>query len=152
MKQTHATLAVTRLGVGTAAPILQKSSTDSLEKGKIDIDREEGDGGPLGVEPKVHHAIYQVKLDGLQPGDVIAADARLVAKVHDGPAACDAYMSQEIVIAKDKNPNAQKSPGDEWLTPKNGSNCTDHGGECAFRKSGAVELGRDAPSTRIARR
>jgi len=54
-------------------------------------------------------------------------------------------MSQQIVITRDSNPNGQKRPGDEWLTQVNGKNCTDHTGSCSYRKSGAVELGRDAP-------
>jgi hypothetical protein len=147
VEQDHAVLTVTRLGAKAAPPILRKATSDSLEKGKIDIDREDGDGGPLGVDPKIHHPIYQVKLDGLKPGDIVDADASLVAHVHGGPADCDAYMSQEIVITRDSNPNGQKRPGDEWLTQVNGKNCTDHGGSCGYRKSGAVELGRDAPAS-----
>lgn len=147
VEQTHVILAVTRLGPGAAPPIDRKATNDSLETGRIDIDRENGDGGALGVDPKVHHPIYQVKVDGLKPGDVIAADAKLVAKVFNGPSACDAYMSQEILITKDKNGFSGKKSGNEWLTPVNGKNCTDHGGECTFRKSGAVEMGKDTAST-----
>ncbi len=147
VERDHAVLAVTRVANGAGGAVAQKSSKDSLAKGNIDIDREEGDGGPLGVDPKVHHEIYQVKLEGLRPGDIIDADAKLVAKVHGGPAACDAYMSQEIVVTSTPNATGKKKPGDEWLTQVNGKNCTDHGGECTYRKSGAVQLGRDAPAT-----
>lgn len=147
VEQTHAALTVTRMGPNAKAPIAQEQTKDSLKKGNIDIDREEGDGGPLGVDPKQHHPIYRVKLTGLKPGDVIDADAKLVAKVQGGPAACDGYFSQEILITKEPNETGTKRPGDEWLTQVNGSNCTDHAGECVFRKSGAVQLGNDAPST-----
>jgi hypothetical protein len=147
VEQGHAVLTVTRVAPGAGGALVQRHTADSLEKGSIDIDREDGDGGPLGVDPKVHHAIYQVKLDGLRPGDIIDADAKLVAKVHGGPAECDAYMSQEIVITKGSNATGHKSPGDEWLTQVNGRNCTDHGGECTYRKSGAVAIGKDAPAT-----
>lgn len=147
VEQSHAALSVTRLGAKANAPVAQKQTSDSLKKGDIDIDRESGDGGPLGVDPKQHHPIYRVKLEGLKPGDIIDADAKLVAKVHNGPAACDGYFSQEILITKEPDETGTKRPGDEWLTQVNGSNCTDHAGECVFQKSGAVQLGKDAPST-----
>jgi hypothetical protein len=147
VEHDHALLAVTRVANGAGGAVAQKTTNDPILKGKIDIDREEGDGGPLGVDPKVHHEIYQVKLEGLRPGDIIDADAKVVAKVRNGPADCDAYMSQEIVITSGPNATGKKKPGDEWLTRVNGKNCTDHGGECAYRKSGAAELGRDASAT-----
>lgn len=138
IEQTHGILAVTRLAPGAGPPVDTKTSKDELEKGRIDIDRESGDGGPLGADPKKAHELYRVKLTGLKPHDVISADGKFVAKLHGGPADCDPLFSTEILIDK------------EHVTNVNGVNCTEHGGgTCKYEKSGAIELGANAKDTMV---
>jgi hypothetical protein len=140
IEQTHGMLYVTRLGQGAPPPVQSKGARDEMQKGLIDIDREEGDGGPLGADPKKEHELYRVKLTGLRPHDVISADAKFLAKLHGGPADCDPLFSTEILV------------DNERLTHVNGVNCTEHGGgSCKYEKSGAIELGANAKDTMVVR-
>jgi hypothetical protein len=148
IEQTHGILAVTRLAPGAGPPVDTKVSKDEMKNGLIDIDREEGDGGPLGVDPKEAHELYQVKLTGLKPHDVISADAKFVAKLHGGPADCDPLFSTEILVTDGPKATGKSKNGDERVTQVNGVNCTEHGGgNCKYEKSGAVELGPNAKDT-----
>jgi hypothetical protein len=148
VEQTHGMLYVTRLGQGAGPPIDTKASKDEMKNGLIDIDREEGDGGPLGVDPKEAHELYQVKLTGLKPHDVVSADAKFIAKLHGGPADCDPLFSTEILLTDSPKATGKPKSGEERITHVNGVNCTEHGGGvCKYEKSGAVELGPNAKDT-----
>ena len=81
-------------------------------------------------------------------GDVVDADAKLVAKLHGGPADCDPLITSEIVLTDGRNPAGHLNRGEERVTHLNGVNCTDHGGgDCVYKKSGAVELGPNVDDT-----
>ena len=148
IEQTHGMLYVTRLGQGAGPAADAKTSRDEMKNGLIDIDREEGDGGPLGVDPKEAHELYQVKLTGLKPNDVISADAKFVAKLHGGPADCDPLFSTEILLTDSPKATGKPKSGEERITHVNGVNCTEHGGgECKYEKSGAVQVGNNVKDT-----
>lgn len=137
VEQTHGMLMVTRVGANAGGIDMNVRSENEEIGGDIDIDREDGEG-----DPKKRHILYRVKLDGLQPHDVVSADGKLVAKLGPGPADCDPLITTELVLSKQPDGTLPKDPGEERLTAKNGINCLAHGGgDCPYKKSGAVELG-----------
>ncbi len=139
----HGGLYVTRIGqgadpVGTALP-LADVSPDWMA-----LDNES-------AGPREPHVVFQVKLDGAEPGEILDLDARIDA-ITDGnggkPANCsgarDPLITHQVFLS-----DQAKAP---WLdghklgtmTAKNGSNC--HLDDtCTYRKSGAASLGKDPP-------
>lgn len=143
VEQGKGALAVTRIAPGASLSAIQKSSTDLISKQKMGIDQTEDEGD----KTQVKHLLYQVKLQGLQPGDVIDVDARARAVLGSG-FSCDPLITGEVLVTQDAGAKDTKKKGDEKVTERNGRNCSDHSNDgCKYEKSGAVRLGKDAPST-----
>jgi hypothetical protein len=143
VEHRHGSLSVTRVAPG--AQKVASGKTQQIEtKGSMTIDRPHEDGDPT----QVKQLIYQLKLTGLQSGDVVDADARMRALLGGGLGNCDPLITGELILTDDPKARDKKKPHDEVLTAKNGANCTDHGnGGCKYGKSGAVRLGKGTPST-----
>lgn len=143
VEQSHGVLAVTRLAAGAEAHAAGAKTNDVVEKGDLGIDQTEDEGD----KSQVKHVIYQVKLDGLAPGDVLDADVKMRARLRGG-FSCDPLVTGELIVTADKDAKEPKRSSDASFGPKNGRNCADHsGGACAYEKSSAVRLGQNARST-----
>jgi NMD protein affecting ribosome stability and mRNA decay len=143
VEQSKGGLYVTRSGKGAGAVVTEKKSDAIVSTGKLGIDQTEDEGD----KTQVHRIVYRVKLEGLQPGDVIDVDARLRAVLHMG-SLCDPLMTGQILLTKQNDDTEAAGDGEERITAKNGRNCVDHGpGGCAYEKSGAVQIGKNANST-----
>lgn len=143
VEKNHGALAVTRLGPGAGGPILSESTSDLRTTGNMGIDRPKEDGDPT----QVRHLLYQLKLDGLESGDIVDAGAKMHAVLGNG-FTCDPLITGQLILTAGKNAREAKGPHDEILGPKNGSNCPDHTSDgCRYEKSGAARVRNGAPST-----
>jgi hypothetical protein len=146
VEQSKGALAVTRVGAGAGGRVISERSEKLLATGKLGIDRPEEDGDPT----QVRQLLYQVKLVGLRPGDVVDVDAKLRA-VLDGGFTCDPLITAEVLLTKDPDAREPKAQHDERITIKNGANCADHSNQgCKYEESGAVRLESGAPDTMYA--
>jgi hypothetical protein len=143
VEQGRGGLFVTRLGAGhTGERAFEKSSTQLLSTGGMGIDRPSEDGD----KKRSRWLLHQVKLDGLQAGDVVDADARMRALL--GGYDCDPLVMSEIILTSDKNAREVEGAHDVALTAKNGRNCTNHAKKgCLYKKSGAARLKKGTPPT-----
>jgi hypothetical protein len=139
----HGGLYVTRIGAGAGARIMSDKSTHLESTGKLGIDQTEDEGD----KTQVKRLLYQVKLEGLKPGDVIDASARMHATL-DMSSLCDPLITGQIILTKDPGDREKNGPDEGDLTSKNGRNCVDHGpGGCEYEKSGAFQIDKGMPST-----
>lgn len=139
----HGGLYVTRLGAGAGAKLLSEKSTQLESTGKLGIDQTEDEGD----KTQVKRLLYQVKLVGLKPGDVIDVDARMHATL-DMSSLCDPLITGQIILTKDAGDREKNGPDEAEVTSKNGRNCVDHGpGGCDYEKSGAFQIDKGMPST-----
>ena len=146
VEQQKGALAVTRVGAAAAGRVISERSNDLRTASKMGIDRPREDGDPT----QVRQLLYQVKLVGLQPGDVVDVDARMRA-VLDGGFTCDPLITAEVLLTKDPDAREPKAQHDERITIKNGANCADHSNQgCKYEESGAVRLESGVPDTMYA--
>jgi hypothetical protein len=133
-------LAVTRLGAGVGSGHVEEANSSKLKSsGAMGIDRPAEDGDPT----QVRRLMYQVELDGLKPGDVIDADARMRAYL--GNFSCNPLMTGEIVLTDQRDGWKNPKGVDAHIAFKNGRNCADHGKDgCRYEKSGAARLHHDS--------
>ena len=142
VEQHKGGLHVTRLGPGWNKASA-KQTTKLLVDKTMPLDQPAEDGDPT----QVKRIVYQLKLTGLQPGDVVGADARMRA-VLDYGGSCDPLISGTLILTEDPKARQPHQPDDKVVAVKNGKNCTDHSsGGCKYIKSGAVRLGKATPST-----
>lgn len=144
VEQNKGGLFVTRIGKGAgAAHVIADKTSNVLATGKLGIDQTEDEGD----KTQVKRLVYRVRLDGLQPGDVIDIDAQMRARLHMG-SLCDPLMTHQIILAKQPGDTEGAGDGEYRVTAKNGRNCVDHGpGGCLYEKSGAIQIGKSTPST-----
>lgn len=143
VEQRKGALAVTRLGAGAGGVAIAEDTTKLRTDGAMGIDRPKEDGDPT----QVHHELYQIKLTGLQGGDVIDADARFRAVLGNG-FSCDPLITADILVTEQPGAKEPQRPHDERITIKNGANCADHSNDgCKYDESGAVRIKSGAPST-----
>jgi hypothetical protein len=139
VEQHHGALAVTRIAPGAQLGVIQKHSTTVLETNKLSVDK--FGSGP----PADKRRLYQAKLQGLKPGDVIDVDAQLRAYL--GNYKCTPLITTEIIVSADPSATQPGANGAR-ITVKNGRNCPDHTSDgCKYAESGAARLGSGAPST-----
>jgi hypothetical protein len=142
IEHNHGALQVTRAAPGAELHALHDKTTKLLSKGPMGVDQTEDEGDPT----QVRRLLYQVKLQGLQGGDVIDADAAMRAVL--GNYACDPLITGEILVTEDPKARKPKGKWDGRLTARNGRNCSDHSNDgCRYEKSGAVRLRNGTPST-----
>lgn len=143
VEQHHGSLAVTRLAPGADDQLLHEGTTKDRTPADMGIDQTEDEGD----DTQVRRLVYQVKLDGLKPGDVVDADATMKAELGGG-FSCNPLITSQVLITERADSIRTQRPGDAQLTSRNGSNCTEHGGgTCRYEHSGAVRLGNKAKST-----
>ena len=86
------------------------------------------------------YVTMRARVDGAKPGDVIDADALILAQVDDG--SCDPLIAHQVFVSK--NDNADPETGAlATLTAHNGTNCL--GSTCRYEKSGAGVLPAGTP-------
>jgi hypothetical protein len=143
VEQHRGSLSVTRLGAGkSGARAFEKHSTTLLSTGPMSIDRPSEDGD----KHRGRQLLHQIRLDGLKPGDIVDADARMRALL--GGYDCDPLIMSEVILTADKGSRELEGAFDVALTAKNGRNCTNHKQKgCPYRKSGAARLKKGTPST-----
>jgi hypothetical protein len=101
--------------------------------------------------PRKPHVTLRATLHDVKPGDVIDADAVIVAKTRGSgakPAGCsgarDPLISHQVLVSKHKADPLGSKIGS--LTAKNGVNCR-LDSSCTYRKSGAIQLPKSTPNT-----
>src|SRR5437764_1078410 len=81
---------------------------------------------PLGAENSGFQTVaYSVRVDGLMPGDVVAATARQVTGI--ASLTLPAFVADQVLLAASPtavSPNRSYSPAKAQLTPGNGFHCT----------------------------
>jgi hypothetical protein len=139
----HGGLYVTR--IGASAPAQGKSIPGHVvTSGWMRLDMEN-------KHPRKPHVTLQATVSDARPGDVIDAEALIVARTRGSgskPAGCsgarDPLILHQVFVSTKKGDPLGTKIG--TLTAKNGVNCK-LGNSCTYRKSGAVKLPKSTPST-----
>ncbi|CAN5812349.1 hypothetical protein BH09MYX1_BH09MYX1_46960 [soil metagenome] len=143
VEQGHGALAVTRMAPGAQSHAITEETKTPLVNGSMGIDQTPDEGD----DTKGRHVLYRARVDGLEPGDVVDASAKLQA-VLGGGFTCDPLITSEVFISADKDAKEPSGASDAWLGAKNGHNCSDHSASgCTYEKSVAVRLGGQAAPT-----
>jgi hypothetical protein len=143
VEKDHGGLYVTRMAAGGGDVVLHESNDQLLASGKMGIDQTEDEND----HTQVKRLVYQQRVDGLAPGDVVSASAQMHA-VLDGSKGCDPLITSRLILTRNADALEPKQPEDVPLTAKNGANCADHGsGGCKYEKSGAGQVGNKAAGT-----
>jgi hypothetical protein len=142
VEQGHGGLHVTRLGPSAPGPASTKDTKELRAGGKLRVDQPKEDGGN-----PIRHLLYRLRLDGVQPGDVLGADARARVRVFM-TSGCDPLVTGELILTKSESGTDTQGADDGRLTARNGQNAADHSSQgTAYRKSGAIQIKQGSPST-----
>jgi hypothetical protein len=140
VEDTHGGVDVTRIGASANADGRSFTGKDVAPK-TMTIDNVDQNGnGPR----RDGYVTLRARVDGVKPGDIVDADAVILAKVDDG--SCDPLIAHQVWVSKDDHgdPSA-KGNALVALTAHNGTNCLD--ASCRYEKSGAGQLPPGTPST-----
>ncbi|MBK7580356.1 MAG: hypothetical protein IPI67_09150 [Myxococcales bacterium] len=139
----HGGLYVTRIGKG-ANEKGKTSEGHDVSGGWMKLDMENSG-------PRKPHVTLQATLKHAKPGDVVGVDALIEAQTHGGggkPPGCsgarDPLITHQVFVSKHANDPAGSKLA--TVTAKNGTNCR-IGDACSYRKSAALRLPKDTPST-----
>lgn len=137
VEQGHGGVTVTRIGPGADAGGRRVVGKD-VSPQWMAVDDVDANGSAR----RDAHVTMRARLDGVKPGDIIDVDAKILARIDDG--SCDPLIMNQVFVST-KNDDDPEASRISTLTAQNGTNCT--GASCTFRKSGADELPKGAPST-----